>query len=400
MGRFCFWGDIVTSYSKCILFFATSICTFSSQASTDDSVLQKACASSQPVLVYDSFSSQMGLRPVIDVNGDLIPELSHGEYVAKIAGFGGRRVVELNMVGEVELPAIESALFTIVGDIESGKAQYSRINFSQELPLKIASFKKDLFEADGSVPEITRENIAQYKDVILKKLWTDRPDFRLQELFSIFSRLQSQGVPVVVAAGNFGPSYVNLFSLFPGVISVGSLDLDGTKRLLSADNALVTVWRKGSFVSQQLADGVDINGDGAADFPLESLSEGPKTVDLYRGKIVSDVVSEITESFIAWTTKLSQSQYVVPNAALNAIGVGLYRVSELAMLPTVTAGTRQHFLKSGTYAYKSADGPPTFFFDDDGDGKIIFDPLKNGTLNQITMVSGTSFAAPFICDGY
>lgn len=366
-------------------------------ALADSETIRAACDSEKPVLVYDSFSSQMGLRPVIDVNGDGVAELSHGEYVAKIAEQGGHKVEVLNLVGEVELPSIEATLSEVAQKIESGAVSYSRINFSQELPLKIASFKNDLFSDDDSIPEITRENIAAYKDVILRKLWTDRPDFRLQELYGIFLRLKKVNVPVVVAAGNFGPSYVNLFSMFPGVYSVGSLDLDGTKRMLSADNALVTVWRKGTFVSQQLPEGVDINADGTVDFANDRLSKETKIVSLYAGKAVATAVSVLAQDFIDWALKIEGSPHVVANAALNVLTQGLYKVDDLVSLGTVTDGTAKHFSKSGTYAYKGANGPPTFFFDDDGAGTIVFDPLKNGSTNQIIMVSGTSFAAPSIC---
>lgn len=366
-------------------------------ASNEDDVIRAVCESAAPVLVYDNFSSQRGLRPVIDVNGDLVPELSHGEYVAKIAAIGGRDVIELNMVGDVELPSVEVTLAQVVAELEAGSAQYSRINFSQEVPLKISAFKADLFFNESFIPEITPSNLATYRDTILKKLWTDRPDFRLQEIHQLFVRLQKLGVPVVVAAGNFGPSYVNLFSLFPGVISVGSLDLDGTKRLLSADNSLVTVWRKGSFVSQQLLGGVDIDGDGVVDFANDRLSREKKVVEMFAGLDVSTAVSPVAQDFFDWSHKVKHSEMVVANAALNVIAQGLYQVSDLVSLGTVTAGTAKHFSKSGKYAYKSPNGPPTFFMDDNGAGQIVFDPLKNGSTNQLIMVSGTSFAAPALC---
>lgn len=382
-------------FSCCVVVTVLSSTVF---AAYENEAIRAACASKLPVLVYDNFSSEMGLKPVIDVNGDLIPELSHGEYVAKVAELFGKPVVPLNMVGDVELPSIESALSEVIQSIESGASKYSRINFSQELPLKISAFKADLFSETEAVPEITRENIADYRDVILKKLWTERPDFRLEELNALFLRFQKAGVPIVVAAGNFGPSYVNLFSLFPGVVSVGSLDLDGTKRLLSADNALVTVWRTGSFVSQQLNDGVDINGDGVVDFSKDRLSQGKKVVEMYAGQPVNTTVSLIPQDFIEWTQQISSSKYVVANAALNVISEGLYLVSDLVSLATVTSGTANHFTKSGKYAYKSPNGPPTFFMGDDGAGTLVFDPLKNGASNQVAMVSGTSFAAPSLCN--
>lgn len=376
-----------------VMFFAGS-----SFADGKSEMLQKACASQDPVLVYDNFPSDMSKRAVVDLNGDEKPDVSHGEYVEKIVQISGHTTVTINLLGEVQLEDVEKNLAIIVDEIKSGKAKYSRINFSQEIPLKIAAFKKDLFEQDDSVPQITAQNIAQYREAILKKIWTERPDLNFAEIYNHFIELEKLGVPTVVAAGNNGPNYVNAFSLFPGVISVGSLDLDGTKRVLSADNALVTEWRVGSFVSEQLADGIDINQDGKTDFSNSVLSTGPKIVDRYVGQKVDQNLFHPTADLISWAKSVEGVSYVVANAALNALTLGLYRVSEIVELATVTPGTKRHFLKSGTLAFKSETGPPTFFFTESTDGKVKYDPLKTGSDKQVMMISGTSFAAPAICN--
>lgn len=385
---------------------ALSLITFATiqseeaKASNAKDLIRAACASSDPVLVYDNFKTEFSWSvPTLDLNGDAQAEVFHGDFVAKLVELNGHPAVKLNLQGDFGLPDIFETMEKIVQDLESGKVKYSRINFSQEMPLKIAAFKKDLFASDDTVPEINADNIHLFKDKILEKLWTERPDFRLEELHSIFTRLETLKVPFVVAAGNFGPNYVSVFSLLPGVISVGSLNLDGSKRATSADHSLVQLWSKGSFVTQVLAHGVDVNADGLSDFPLEILSRGQPIAEKFVGLASADVVQEISAANKEWAVKLAKSEHSVANAILNVLPEGIYRVEDLTSLEGVTPGTKRLLSSSGGFAFKSSEArAPTFFFEEDSEGKIIFDPLKDGSTNQKNVISGTSFAAPAICN--
>lgn len=374
--------------------------TVSAPAMAQDEIISKACKSHAPVLVYDNFSDErFRIPPVIDLNGDQVPDITHGEFVEKIVELYGHQTVRLNLGGNVVFSDIVESLTKVVNDLESGVTAYSRINFSQEVPLKISAFKTDLFADDSSVPEITADNLPLYKEKILRKLWTDRPDFQLEELNALFLRLEKLGVPFVVAAGNSGASYVNAFSLFPGVTTVGALNIGGAKRVLSADNALVKVWRVGTYVPRLRKGGLDIGADSEAEFSDTILSKDPKIVDLYRGKPVRDVVLNVSDEIREYAKRLSENEFVVPNAILNVIAPGLYRVSDLVTLGTVTKGTAKHFLSSGAFVYKAyGTGAPVFFFDESKGGTVVFDPLKTGTADQLIAISGTSFAAPALCN--
>lgn len=363
-------------------------------------LILKTCSSPAPVLVFDDYNDeQLQVASTIDLNGDLVPDITHGEFVEKIVSLNGHPTVRLNLGGNVVFGHILESLTKVVEELENGVAQYSRINFSQEVPLKISALKEELFADDDSIPQITAQNLSQYKEQILRKLWTDRPDFRLEELNALFVRLEKLGVPFVVAAGNSGASYVNAFSLFPGVITVGALNIDGKRRLLSADNSLVSVWRIGTYVPRASHDGLDIGADETPEFQAAGLSTEKKIVDLYRGKRAADVVTRVSAETRNYAAKLSRSTLVVPNAILNIISPGLYRVSDLATLGTVTPDTARHFLSSGSLVYKSHEArPPVFFFDEDESGTVVFNPLRNDAPGQLIAISGTSFAAPALCE--
>lgn len=360
-------------------------------------LLDEACRSRNPVLVYDSFPPD-GF-PIIDVNGDDQPDLFHGEFVEKLVQLSGHPTARLARPAQPRISVMVEQLTPLIEKIEAGEVQYSRFNFSNEIPLKISAFKKELFPEDDTIPEINSENIHLFKDRILQKLWVLRPDFRLNELYQLFQRIEKLRIPIVVAAGNFGPNFVNLYSLMPGVISVGSLDLDGMKRANAGNHALITVWRTGSVVTRMVQGGIDMNSDGVLDFPAENLTQGPVIAEMFAGKSVDNIVESIESDHTEWAKSATENPDVVPNAAFNILPGGLYRVEDIISLPTVTPETATLLSRSGKYVYKNPSKVqiPTYFFTDDGKGRITYDPLGDGSPEQRNMVAGTSYAAPVIC---
>lgn len=376
--------------------------------------LRMACQSKDAVLIVDNFpTSESSIDPsefseaeillnpkgrIVDVDGDGVPELFHGELVEAIAKQSGHKTERLNMEGSLSLPELAEFLEPVIQDLESGKKRYSRINISQENPLRLAAFKADLFPDDPSFPEITASNIDQHKGRIFEKLWTDRPDLKIKELHEIFARLEKAGVPVVVAGGNFGPSFVNLFSMMPGVLTVGSLDHKGSRLHTSANNSLVRHWVLGVVVPKASGDGVDIDSDGKSDFHRKQLTGGVSLVSAFHGKPVSAMVQPVAQDFRDWLNRVVGHGGLVPNAALNVIDPGLYKTSELVSLPTVNQPTANLFRSLGEYALKRKEGPPRIFFTSDRDGVLRFDPKGDGSEGQLTRIPGTSFAAPAICN--
>lgn len=403
-----------STFRSLILGLAVLSLSPSAQAGVSEKLrLKAACQSQDPVLIVDNFpnsesptdpsnfsEAEVLLNPkgrIVDVDGDGIPELFHGELVEAIARQSGHKTERLNMEGSLSLAEMAEFLEPIIRDIESGKRRYSRINISQENPLRLGAFKKDLFPDDPSFPEIDAQNIDQHSQKIFERLWTDRPDLKIKELHDIFARFENAGVPVVVAGGNFGPSFVNLFSMMPGVLTVGSLDHKGSKLHTSANNALVRHWAIGVVVPQYSSQGVDINSDGQSDFSRKQITGGAPIIAAYHGQPVKSLVQPVAEDFVSWLNRVSGHGGLVPNAALNVIDPGLYRVSEIVSLPTVNQPTANLFRSLGEYALKRKDGPPRIFFTSDDKGRLRFDPKGDGSDGQLTRIPGTSFAAPAIC---
>ncbi len=367
-------------------------------------LLETACRSSDAVLVIDSFPPTAEDRPTIaireanvDIDGDDVADVFHGELVEQLVQISGHTTKRLNLTEQSSLPDIYELLLPVVEGIERGDLSYSRINLSQESPLRLEAFKKDLFPDDPTFPIITAKNVKENSARILEKLWTDRPDLKIQELSDLFARFEKAGVPVIVAAGNFGPGFVNMFSILPGVISVGSLEVTGNKLLTSSDNAYVTEWMPGVVVPTAVKGGLDISGDLTPEFLTSKLSNGPALVAKWVNQPLASSLSIVAPDFVAWARRAAITDHVVPNAAVNIIDSGLYLTEELATLPTVTSGTAKLFRSLGTYALKVPGSAPRYFFEVNSDGILKYDPKRDGSPNQRTRIGGTSFAAPRIC---
>lgn len=367
-------------------------------------LLETACRSSLPVLVVDSFPPTAASRTTIgtreasiDIDGDDQPDVFHGELVERLVQVSGHPTERLDLSEMSSLPDLHELLLKVITEIESGNLAYSRVNLSQESPLRLSAFKKDLFLDDPTFPEITSANIQANSRRILEKLWSDRPDFMVQELADISARFAKAGVPIVVAAGNFGPGFVNMFSLLPGVISVGSLEVTGQKLFTSSDNAFVTDWLPGVVVPTAINGGIDINDDAKPDFLSEALTNGRAVVSDWVGQTLAGALSKVNPEFLNWAVKAEATGYVVPNAALNIVDAGMYLTEDLVALPTVTQGTRNLFRSLGAYGLKIQGSAPRYFFDATPDGILMFDPKRDGSANQRTRIAGTSFAAPRIC---
>jgi hypothetical protein len=390
------------------------------EAGTKD-LLQSICTTKETVLVMDNFPrsqseiiedsvvskefNYMGsesFKRIIDVDGDEQMDLMHGEFVEAQLQADGYQTKRVNLAGVFSLPDLADLMKELILQIKDKKLKFSRINLSQENPLRLGAFKKDLFSEDPEVPEITGENIHLYSSKILEHLWTEVPELKVKELHDAFLELSKMNIPVVVAAGNFGPGHVNLFSMMPGVISVGSLDHLNRKLLSSSDNSYVKFWRRGVVVPT-LTDkihkgGIDLNEDDSPDLNASQLTGGEPVVLKYVDKSVAQLITSIDEEFRSWLEKHKDSGTLVPNAALNSISQGFYSVSELSQLPTITLGTKKLMSSLGQYALKLKDGPPKYFFTENVASKIVFNPRHNGMPNQLTRIPGTSFAAPRICD--
>lgn len=362
------------------------------RTNADEATIQRVCALTAPVLVVDTFPGNPTNVANIDLDGDGTHETYHGDFVARIIELHGQHTIREN-VGTPVMPAQLLEVFQkYIARLERGE-KIAWINYSQGYTLEFDYLNRRL----GLRREITEKNVHLYARRILEAVWTSHPEQKVKELYEAFARLGELGVPVILAAANSGFNEVNVYSLFPNVISVGGYDNYG-KAPYSADNSAVTIWRTGNIYSGLVPGGIDLNADGVADFPMDTPEIPLALLKNFEGRfpreVARSVPKEIDDAFPDGTTTFAQLVAHLPE--------GLYSTSEV--LDQARAdGLHERYLKSlGEYFYVDGHFPrPLFFMPTEmSSGRLRIRQGRAVPGGQYrNVLYGTSFSSPSVCDG-
>lgn len=356
----------------------------------DELTVAAACSSDAPVLVMDNFSTLPGgVKPYIDVDGDGKPDVGHGEVVAAIYRASGKSVIPVNMGGDASVENIVRLLGIAAAKIESGEQPISAVNLSQTIDVSFEAYSKEL----GLPITVTPENVRANREAVRKgvtALMDKMGSPHYGHLAKVFARLKAEGVPVIFAAGNQGPAKSNVLGLLPGAISVGALKRDGSKLSTSADSSLVSVWRLGEHALRKVSSGIDLSGDAAAEFPNELLSGGESVAGRYAGQPASSVLDVPSGGDWDIINRESRGGF---NYLIKNLPEGVYRTEEMIAFFKFKAPQAEALRGRGKYIHKSLK----FNFQEDARGGLVYDPAGTGASGQVGLITGTSFAAPFVC---
>lgn len=361
------------------------------QVQIDQERIRQVCHSSKPVLVVDKFLKPNVIEKYIDVDGDLLPDVAHGEIVESFLKISGKSVLRQKLEGSLSPSETYEVFKEILEDVKSGRLQISAINFSQIIPLSLAAFDKEIVAGTNS------ENIFDNRQAIMKKMIDGFKSAEItlyEDLNNVFAEFKNLEIPVVVAAGNQGEDYINFFSLLPGVISVGSLAIDKEPLLTSGNSSLVTVWRQGEYVVKRLADSsVDFNNDGKPEIAANLLSKQVSLVHRLRGKSVAGVLR---------TTPTDPDSNIYSRNTSEGLKILLNQLSaehlyEIGDLNNYFHRGETPYGKASVLRAKYFDRSQNIGFTVDEQENIKFDPLGDGDPRQVLLLSGTSYAAPSIC---
>lgn len=362
------------------------------RTSADEAVIQRICANPAPVLVIDAFAGDPTNAPIMDLDGDGAHETYHGDFVARIIEIHGQATIRQNM-GSPIMPAQLLAVFQkYIARIEQGE-KIAWINYSQGFTLEFDYLNRRL----GLRHEITEKNVHLYAHRILETVWTAHPEQKVKELYEAFTRLGELGVPVVMAAANSGFNEVNVYSLFPNVISVGGYDNYG-KAPYSADNSAVTIWRTGNIYSGLVKGGLDLNADGFADLSMDTPEIPMALLNSFEGRrpqeVFRHVPKEIDDRFPDGTTTFAQLVAALPQ--------GLYSTNEILDQALAEPMLSRYIKTLGEYVYMDGRFPRPLFFmpTDTSTGRLKIRQGRAVPGGQYrNVLYGTSFSSPSICDG-
>ena len=209
--------------------------------------------------------------------------LSHGDIVEKniTENLPGVNIERRNVSIQYNSNKINEHLKDILSKIEQGK-KYDAINLSMgyNLPLEIKDLK---IKQDDKEITITNENINKYRDKlreIFKKEFLNQPYITEQEkmgikyadeYFALLKKISEKGVKIFVANNNecgtslwysdladLDPDYENCNN--PNIFMVSANDSEDRSTPLS------DIHEQSSYKMEEVENGIDITGDGIADF--------------------------------------------------------------------------------------------------------------------------------------
>lgn len=229
------------------------------------------------ILVLDEFKN-----PLISVDLDCVPDISHGNFVSKIIedGFPNANVEKMNISASDLKDNYKKAdlkLKKIHKEVKNGK-NIDAINISMGADVAFDEFNK------FSGMDISSENLAskarEIKDYLLlnkdkkiKLAGIGKSDIAgIVSFIDNIDSLSSKGAKVYVSAGNSGDDAFNLFSLIDNSTSVGALNSCGEKASYSCDNSLVTRWENGDVECKKVDGGISWTDDNNVDIEKKNIS--------------------------------------------------------------------------------------------------------------------------------
>jgi hypothetical protein len=232
------------------------------------------------IAVVDNFDSK-----TIDIDGDNIPDLSHGEVVERYLKAENPNVqinrfeVAIDLAtGNIENASLVQALEQVKKQMDSGE-KFDAVNMS-------LAYEVDLSN-QGSV---TSASIGEAESELRAYLFDENNSLtadqqELKDRIEAIEKITAGDVPVYIAAGNEGRNNYNTLGLAHGTVQVGALNAYGDT--LYARNSDVKQYEQGEYIvgptfegDSDIVSGYDINEDGVKDVDTSEVS-GHGKLELY-----------------------------------------------------------------------------------------------------------------------
>ncbi|MGD9580584.1 MAG: hypothetical protein AB7V50_04370 [Vampirovibrionia bacterium] len=221
-------------------------------------------------------------KKIVDVDGDNVDDLSHGDFIKSLIKAHNANVVDVHIDNENgkrgDLVFIAEKFRELAEQIRTKKLKVDAVNFSYFCNAKISSMSA-LIDS-----RVTKKNLSKGK--IQKQILEALPHSAYKyyketsDLIKAIEEVTAQGVPVYVCGGHHGSSCFNMLTLGKGIIGVGSVDVNGVKRAFTGDNSLIKRWAQGVFNVAPVKDknnnvlGYDVTGTGKVEIPVNKTSGG------------------------------------------------------------------------------------------------------------------------------
>lgn len=362
-------------------------------------------------LVMDNFDTI-----TIDIDGDDIADLSHGESIKRLitalnpkANVIPLKLKKITPEGFFDSEELKVKLSVVLKQLQKINLTGINLSISSDCLVKDLSINRK---------NITKSNFNKYKEQISEQFKNlasfiqskkpaitpdEKNTLHSIETFNTIEQITKEGIPVYIAAGNRGVNKYNLFSLANNCKTVSSTDANGVKSFFSSDVNTTDKARGVYGITPVLKDGAiigyDLIGNGKVDVKAEEVSGKGKVkpkVDYFINKPLKDVLITKSEFDLVKQSQIklkADPAYWKTDAGKKAQKLRiskLFSISQFAELKKLTPDEIRPLRTSGKYASFCT----TKVFSDNGNGLISFNPDKTGRPNMVSALIGTSFASP------
>lgn len=345
----------------------------------------------------------------IDVDGDGVGDLTHGEVVERVIQSRAPGVKVNRMEVSPEVLQGESFLkhlgerFREIRQFldQGGNCAGVNLSLAHELLFFWPLINNDV---------TTSENIVERRDAAKEyfahsincgsRYWKEA----VEGMEAIAKRC-----PVYLSAGNNGNTMLNTLTLAEGVHKVGAVDAQGEKTHFTASHGLINRFAKGVLAVHKVDGGFDLTGSGRAEVLDQEVSGGKSRIEQFIGRPVTEavmspaefqkIVKEMTAiEMLSWGAA-ADSAPANPNAMKVCLAQFNSKLLSADQLVRVGLLPRQYEDKPW-YGY-APDGQLKGLFQKDAAGHIVYDPDRSGRPAAVSEICGTSFAAPWaMADDY
>lgn len=366
------------------------------------------------IVVIDAFNIN-----IADVNGDNVEDLSHGKFCASVIRsiLSNANIIYGRLKGKKgsnafdceSMISVAKNFHNIAEKIKNGE-KIDAVNFSFQIPKPFTELSEMLQR------NITRDNVHEHIDALrnwLRKLGRpenkhlvkkyDKDKVGLKDMYKAISAIEevtSQGVPVYICAGNYGPQNFNLYSLAKGTIPVRALDGDrsNSKELyFSCSNSLTPRGARGIYYSIQVLNkdrtvkGYKISENSKVIIKNKAIKKGIPVANRFVGKKIEEVLAtEADYSLLELKLndqKITKKQIKRLNQVIFSVDryINIRNKSKYKLQPNQDKFLRKHS------DYVDIKGK--YMFRKNTKGLIVLDPENKG-INMVGFLYGTSYAAP------
>ncbi|MGD9581617.1 MAG: hypothetical protein AB7V50_09610 [Vampirovibrionia bacterium] len=336
----------------------------------------------------------------IDIDGDNIGDLSHGEVIERIikglcpqANITRINIKKNELEDSISTSAIDDCLNEALTKIK--EKNFDGINLSFSCKIEFNDFEADGNKCTGdnfkSLRAIMRKELEDHVNKEKEKHKDGSYSYGLQTFISVLNSIKAiekvvkEKIPVYMSDLIDDKKFFNIFSLAKGIKTVCGTDAKGD--ICLPGNIKTQYKAQGIYGITPVKEnhrivGYDITGDGIADVDVSEVSG--------KGRVMPNIEHYINQPLEDLLISKEEFEYAKKRQSCFSISGKLATIDQYAVLKKLNSTQIQTLKAQGKYV----DLYHGRVYDVDKKGYVIYNPDRSGRKNIVNALIGASFASP------